>query len=313
MKTSRFLIISMLSASFICSCSNDEELVTNGSEDVIEVSAGIGEPTRAVIEAGYGQNLDISFARMDDPTTNGSWVAINAVRVAGSNNTAISFANKQTYLDDNGQSALIGYYPQAVLTKNTNPATIVYTITGDNDIMATEVQTGATNKHFTSFTFQHLLTQLQFKCTGSTDAIAKWTTISSIKVKNVATLLSLSLDNTDGASLTAGSTNQELLVMNCPTEVSLLTEIDPKIGYLMLYPEANMGTITDAITLEVKATYDGTEKTLSVPINNIDGGVKAGESHLITLNFTVDGEINIEASIAEWQPGNNGSSDVVPQ
>ena len=73
-----------------------------------------------------------------------------------------------------------------------------------------------------------------------------------------------------------------------------------------------MGTAVSAISLEVKARYSGSEKTLTVPIDNITGGVKAGESHLITLNFTVDGEISIEAGIAEWKPGNGGSSDVIP-
>ena len=53
--------------------------------------------------------------------------------------------------------------------------------------MATGVQTGSLVDKFETFTFSHLLTQLQFKCVGSAGAISKWTAVASIKVKNVAT------------------------------------------------------------------------------------------------------------------------------
>ena len=308
--------MSMLATAFLCSCSNEEEPVTAGSPEVIRASVGIGSAaTRTVIDAGYGQDLAISFARINNPATNGSWEspAIDAVRAGGSGNTSVTFGTTQTYSVSNGQSALIGYYPQAALTGTSNPATVAYTITGDEDIMATELQTGASNSPFTPFTFQHLLTQLQFKCTGSSEAIAKWSAVTSIKVKNVATGLTLSLDKTNGATLAAtGTANQMLSVFNCPQVVTLPTEADPTIGYLMLFPAQDMGTANASVVLEVVATYNSGEKTLNVPINNISGGVKAGESHLITLNFTVDGEIMIEADIAQWQPGNGGGSTITP-
>ena len=312
MKTNEFLVISMLSATFICSCSSREEPLEGGSGGTIEVSAGIGESTRAVIDADYADNLDVSFARFDNPGSTGNWTAVKAVRAGGTNNTAITFDARQTYLNTNGQSVLIGYHPQAALTTDSDPATVVYAITGDEDIMATELQTGASDNQFTPFTFRHLLTQLQFLCTGSTEAIAKWTAISSIKIQNVATSLTLSLDKVNGASLITGTANQVLPVVNCPQEVVSPAEVDPAIGYLMVFPVADMGTAASAINLEVIATYNGTEKILAVPIDNINGGVKAGESHLITLNFTVDGEISIEAGIAPWQTGNGGGSEITP-
>lgn len=222
------------------------------------------------------------------------------------------FATAQNYMATNGQSALIGYYPKVALSGKNNP-TVSYTITGDEDIMATEVQTGAANSKFTPFTFQHLLTQLQFKCTGSTEAVKKWTKVFSVAAKGVHNTLSLSLDKTSGATLAAtGSADTDLNVNGCPESVSAADADNPKIGYLMLFPVADMGTESAAIILEVKATYDGTEKTLQVPITNISGGVQMGQSHLITLNFTIDGVITCEAGIAEWQPGNGGNSTITP-
>lgn len=316
MKTNKYLLVSLMAAFMLGGCSNSEETIGEVTNAPIELHAGIGQTTRAVIDAGYGSDLEVAFVRINNPASNTSWItpAINAVRAGGSGNTAITFETAQTYSPDNGLSGLIGYYPRKTLENGaTNPLSVNYTITGDEDIMATELQTGAANDKFDPFTFQHLLTQLQFKCAGSADAVKKWTALSSIKVKKVATALQLSLDKMNGATLSAtGSADQELPVINCPTVVSTPTATESQIGYLMLYPVSDMGTEKAAIELEVKATYDGTEKTLTVPISNISGGVQVGQSHLITLNFTIEGEITVEAGIAEWTAGNGGSSTITP-
>lgn len=313
MKTSKIWVMSLLATACLCGCGSEEEASGGGTPKAIQVRAGIRTPTRAVIDADYGDDLNVSFARMDHPDADTDWntPSVDGVRAGGSGNTSVTFVDEFTYLKSNGKSVLIGYHPQAALVTEANPATVAYTITGNEDIMATEVQTGAANGVFTPFTFQHLLTQLQFQCVGSAEAIAKWTDVSSIKVNDVATLLTLSLDKTAGASLTTGSADQQLAVVNCPKEV-LLSAATPSVGYLMLYPAADMGTAASAIQLEVTATYDGTPKTLTVAVDNIDGGVQAGESHLITLTFTKNGEISAEAGITEWKPGNDGSSEIIP-
>lgn len=314
MRTKEFLLTSLLAGTFLAGCTATEEPVTEEGGEAIRITAGIGQTTRAVIDADYASNLELSFARLDNPATGTEWnsPAIEAVRTGGAGNTAITFTTKQNYLAEDGQSAFIGYYPRKELENGTtNPVTVKYTLTGEEDIMATEIQTGKLTDPFEAFTFRHLLTQLQFKCTGSADAIKKWTAISSIKVKNVATSLTLALDKTGGASLTAtGSAN--LSVKSCPAVVSATGAENPTTGYLMLYPVAGMGTETAAISLEVTATYGGNPKTQTVAINNIDGGVQAGHSHLITLTFAEDGTIAAEAGIAEWEPGNGGGSTVIP-
>lgn len=316
MRTKDFLATSLLAAAFLAGCTATEEPVMENSGEAIRLTAGIGKTTRAVIDAGYGSNLDISFARIDNPSTASTWnnSAIDAVRTGGAGNTAITFSTGQNYLKEDGESALIGYYPRRALEAGTsNPVTVKYTITGDEDIMATEIQTGKLTDPFGAFTFQHLLTQLQFRCTGSAEALTQWTAVSSLTVKNIATGLTLSLDKTGVSGLTAtGASDQSLTVKNCPSTVSATETENPAIGYLMLYPAAGMGTSSSAISLEVKATYNGTVKTQTVAISNIDGGAKAGQSHLITLTFSEDGTIMAEAGIAAWQPGNGGGQVITP-
>ena len=310
--------MSLLGTTFLGGCTNTEEPVTDGTAQAIEVNAGIAEATRAVISGGYANDLEVSFARLDNPgTTGAAWntPSIDAVRTGGTGNTVLTFEPEQTYLTEDGESVLIGYYPRKALNSGTtNPVSVTYTITGEEDIMATGVQTGSLVNKFETFTFSHLLTQLQFKCTGSAGAIAKWTAIASIKVKNVTTGLKLSLDKTKGAQLTAtGTTNQTLTVKNCPSTVSAPDAEKPSTGYLLLYPTANLGTEDLPVSLEVKGTYDGNPKTLNVTVSNISEGVKAGYSHLITLTFTEDGKIAVETGIAQWQPGNNGSTIITPK
>ena len=306
--------MSLLAAILVGGCTNTEEPVTDGTAEAIEVNAGIAEATRAVIGGGYTNDLEVSFARLDNPGTAGAaWTSIDAVRTGGTGNTALTFEPEQTYLTEEGESVLVGYYPRKELSGTANPASVTFTITGDEDIMVTGVQTGSLVDKFETFTFSHLLTQLQFKCVGSAGAIGKWTAVASIKVKNVATGLKLSLDKTSGAKLTiTGTTDQTLTVKNCPSTISALDAETSPTGYLMLYPTTNMGTVSASISLEVKGTYDGNAKTLNVTVSNIGEGVKAGYSHLITLTFTEDGKIAVESGIAPWLPGNGGSTIVTP-
>lgn len=316
MRTTEILQVSLFAIAFLVGCTNLEAPVIADSGEEICLTADIGQTTRVVINAGYANNLNVSFARIDNFATASDWnsPAIDAVRTGGAGKTSISFNPEQNYLSGNIQSALIGYYPRKGLESGTsNPANVKYEITGEEDIMATEVQTGSLNQKFTSLTFQHLLTQLQFKCIGSAEAVTQWTGVTSINVANAHTALNLSLNKMTGAKLTAtGSANRTLTVKNCPGAVSVATAINSPTGYLMLFPVTNMGTEAAPINLEVTATYKGKESTQELAIDNISEGVKAGQSHLITLTFTEDGKIVAEAGIAEWLSGNGGSVVVTP-
>lgn len=315
MKTSKYWATSLLVAALAGSCTHQEEPLAAHVRQAIEVSAGIGEATRAAIDADYDSDLDIAFARLDEPEAATDWQtpAIDAVRAGGEGNTAIAFTPAQKYVADDKPSALIGFYPRAAIAQKANPATVSYTISGDDDLMATQVLTGKASAPFAAFTFRHLLTQLQIRCSGSAEAIRKWTAIASISAKDVPTALTLSLDKTSGATLaSAGTSDQVLAVKNCPKVVATADAANPATGYVLLLPTATMGTASAPIRLEVKATYDGVSKTVIVPVDNIDGGAQAGQSHLLTLTFLLDGTIAATAGIAPWQPGNGGSATVTP-
>ncbi|MDH6358336.1 fimbrillin family protein [Parabacteroides sp. PF5-9] len=321
MKVMKFLAVPLTVGLFMASCSEDEARPEQGdASKKIELKAGIGDETRAVIDADYDLPLELSFARLDRPATSNAWRKIDGVRAAGSGNTSIGFTTEENYLPATETSVLVGYYPQAPLTLSTNPALVVYTITGDEDLMATTMQEGKSNDEFDLFTFKHLLGQLQFKCLGSAEAKTKWGNIRSIKLKNAKTKLTLTFDKgqIDGLPpLTTDGSVQDLAVNQVPTEMSLTSVLDPQIGYLMVYPDNDMGTNQAPIELEVLTTYNGDGVTpMSTPrtiqIQNISGGVKAGQSHMISLTFTTSNEIWSESTIAPWKPGNSGSQVIRP-
>ena len=105
--------MSLLAAILVGGCTNTEEPVTDEAAETIEVNAGIAEATRAVIGGGYTNDLEVSFARLDNPgATGAAWTSIDAVRTGGTGNTALTFEPEQTYLAEEGESVLIGYYPR---------------------------------------------------------------------------------------------------------------------------------------------------------------------------------------------------------
>ena len=154
MRTTEILQASLLAAAFLAGCTNLEAPVVADSGEAIRITAGIGQTTRTVIDAGYAENMDVSFARIDHSATASDWEspAIEAVRTGGVGKTSITFNPEQNYLSGNVQSALIGYYPRKALGSTTsNPVSVNYTITGGEDIMATEVQTGSGSEIYLTY------------------------------------------------------------------------------------------------------------------------------------------------------------------
>lgn len=315
MKTNKFLVVSLLATMILGSCSNNEDPANVSDINEIKLNVGVGEKTRAVINPDYEQDLPVAFARIEANATSWTGTELKAVRIGGSGRTPIAFETSQTYIEATS-TTLLGYYPRATRTvmSNQNKVTIPYTITGDEDIMATGVLSGSKNDPIENGTFQHLLGQLQFRCVGSEAAIAAWDGIA-IKVKAVPNRLAVSLHKTLGASLKLSNTpTADLNVHCCPATLVSPDEQNPATGYTMLCATPDLGTGAAPITLEVAGDHKGVLKTKTVAISNIQGGVQAATSHLITLIFTVEGEISASATadIAPWNPGTNGSGVITP-
>lgn len=324
MKTNNYLIMGLLVSFSLASCSNDETEAGTSASTAIEVSAGLADAeTKAVINSGYDKKLDVMFGYLQGSGNSfTNWY--NGTRMAGAGNQLVTFGEETlTYTSyANTQTKMVGIYPRPVVSGNVS-SPIAYTIDGDMDLMATECQSADKDNLFKPFIFNHKLTQLQIKCVGATEAIKSWGDIKSIKVNDQPVNLRLNVlpANVETTLEINGSvTKQQLSFFNCPSKIVTAKEENPVIGYCMIYPEENLGTPSLPITLDVLTAYDGTNPdnprqmntAKKITINNIREGVKEGYAHLITLIFSSDGEIVIEADIAPWSPGSSTSTVVKP-
>lgn len=325
MRTNKFLAVGLLATMILSSCSNNEDPAGGDSTaNEIQLKAAIGLSTRAgegVISPGYEKDLKVAFARYDASNTT-AWAGLNlnAVRIGGSGDTPIAFETTQSYdvATPTNKTTLIGYYPRPEnapsAPSGTDPFTVDYTIDGNTDIMATVPVIGSKNAPVGKCTFSHHLAQLQFRCVGSGDARTKWQNIT-IKVKTVPTALQLKINKTADPALVVagGGITGDLNVVGGSKTPQSPDEASPTTGYVMIYPVTDLGAEVP-LQVEITGDYDNATKTKTVEITNIAGGVQKGISHLLTLIFTVDGEISASATaeIAPWNPGNAGSSVVTP-
>lgn len=321
MRTNKFLAVGLLATMILSSCSKNEDPVNEAGSNEIKLNAGIGVQTRGegVINPNYEQDLKVAFARVDQSATSWAGVDLKAVRIGGSGQTPIAFETTQSYdvTTPTNSTTLIGYYPRPAATPTTtgtDPFNALYTIDGNTDIMATARVTGSKSAPITNCTFTHHLAQLQFRNVGSADAITKWQNIA-IKVKSVPTDLQLKINKGVDPALTVvtGGATADLNVVGGSKTPQSPDEANPTTGYVMIYPVAGLGATT-ALQVDVTGEYNNVSTTKTVTINNIAGGLQKGISHLLTLIFTVDGDISASATaeIAPWNPGNAGSGVVSP-
>ncbi|CAK7078817.1 MAG: hypothetical protein PARBA_03293 [Parabacteroides sp.] len=302
----------------LASCTQDAALQEKEALE-IRLSAGIGNleasgATRGVINEGYAQALDVSFARIDQ-LTGGSWPAyttvassLAATRTGGVGQQNITFTEKQFYQNgetDNG-TKLIGWYPNT--GTYTNGAVAFDISKGTVDVMLTREVTGdkAETEQFGkdghTFTFNHLLTQVTVKAYASVDGTAAmWGNVTSVKVKDQPTTCTVTLPE---QTPTAWGTTAHLLLKN-PTDDSDMTaanlndvkEANPvTLGYAMFQP-----TTANTLTLEVITEKGGTrDVTVTLPGNT--GTFAAGTAYTVTLNFKST-EVVPTASISAWKTG----------
>ena len=303
----------------LASCTQDAVLQDKEALE-IRLSAGIGNleasgATRGVINEGYAQALDVSFARIDQ-LTGGSWPAyttvassLAATRTGGVGQQNITFTKQQFYQNseaDNG-TKLIGWYPGG--TWKQADGTVTFDIsTGTVDVMLTREVTGdkvntfGTSDH--TFTFNHLLTQVTVKAYASVDGTAAmWGNVTSVKVKDQPTTCTVTLP---GQTPTAWGSTAHLLLKNPKNDTDMATvdlngssDTSPvTLGYAMFKP-----TTTPSLTLEVITEKGGTrDVTVTLPGSTNPNNFAAGTAYTVTLNFKST-EVVPTASISAWQTG----------
>lgn len=277
------------------SCSNDDECgypsPPDGQRAEVMVSAGVlGIEARGPVNAGQTITANFVASATSGDYSAALWNAAGTFTASATASTAFSLTPTQYYPTDGSAIYIKGYYPMGTLSGNT----VTFSEKdGSNDVMiSAEASGNKTTAGALSFTFSHLLTQLQFTFKAGAGFPSTGKTVTSIILKNQQTPASLNLnDGTlsynpvgDGITLTG----------------SYAITADPGTT-AAVYPMVKSGATS--VVMDIVAggvTYPNVTVNLTT---------EAGKAHNIILTFTPKG-VTVTASVTPWVTGGTGSAIV---
>lgn len=307
----RFLSCCLVATAMLCSCSKNLvesfEVVGDRMFPILPVAANV--ETRAdlsgvVSGTSFPANTTkvfsvVGYSGSTSPT-NWSSPYIPNISVNSGEGSALSFATPQYYPANGDKVYFYAYSPVSGTYSVGNGSTapkVVWTITGQQDIMAAQVTSGIAKTGTTpsqpAFAFTHKLKQVKFKIKRD-DLFASDVKLTSLQIIGAKTQATLNLNN---GSLSWGSATGPLDVYNNSTGQEITTTatyLGTDGSPVMFEP----GTSFKVRVIAGEKTYADVTVTLS----GTNAGT-AGVSHEVTLNFKPD-EISVNVKAVEWTSSN---------
>ena len=307
-----------------------------------DAAAGDGNPSGAV--DGLTEELTLYFMRADNPIAYGTGYMATydatprvGTRTPGPDEQAVNFTPAEYYNMDGSNTLMRGWYPQATSFTATPMASVTWTFTGAQDIMVSNYlvgnrqDRGIDGRPDNVFTFEHMLTQLQFYVYAETDAAAQaWGKVTSIKVKGQNNSCAFMPMMNDAAPTMTPLTNcctfsgsANLSVYGIPTDG---VEIPAKAteagdnglhganaaGIIMIKPAATGSPFSATIEITTQLPGEGPETTeVEIPAEGaqVDSDFAAGQSTKIMLNFLTR-DIQVTLMPADWIEVSGENMDV---
>lgn len=290
----KFILVTM-AAALMTGCSTDEEneCLSPQNENPVEikVSAGVsGIQTKGPVNTG--QTLTAGFvasAGSGDYSTR-LWNAAGTFVASTTASAAFSLTPMQYYSVDGSAVYVKGYYPQGTLSGNT----VTFSETdGSNDVMISgEVSGNKTTGGALAFTFNHLLTQLQFTFKAGAGFPATGKSVTSITIKNQQTPASLNIND--------GTVSYNPVGDGITLTGSYAISADPGTT-ATVYPMVKSGATS--VVMDIVAGG------VTYPNVTVNLNTETGKAHNIILTFTPKG-ITVSAIVTPWVTGGAGSSVV---
>lgn len=315
------LVLSMISiaatvaAMTACTSEGDPiDNIDNGQPVEIQLNAGIVATTKAAVPSTLTADLDVMFIRAADAAS-ADWTTATPLfaKIAKDSPNGITFyttndrdiESKQYYNTSEAlPSWLAGYYLGGLSSTSTTKDKIKFTITGDEDILATTGLSGTKKTAFQSFAFNHLLSQVEITLKGDAAAQANYGEVSKVELTGLATELELTLSGDKPAIGKVTDSSEEgtyAIFDNTDTGAEISPEGTTLDNIPMIY---KTGT-----TLNLNV-YLKSAPSVAIPVTaTIAEGLESGKKHAITLNFKE--RITATASITPWnENGHTGSGEV---
>lgn len=323
------LVLSMISiaatVAAMTACTSESDGIDDLTKDApveIKASAGVGSiTTKGVMDTWGASGSNAFFCKAEDNKDAAVWASATPIYAKITESGNISFYDnpdrttevKQYYnADENLKSWLCGcYLGDAVISNSATTLTnnkVTFTITGQEDIMATNELSGTKKTHLEKFTFNHLLSNLSFmivpkagsELSAVQGAFGKVTKIEVLKQPN---LLDLTLEKTPSLKPNGTPGSETFSLSN---EVAINN--DATFGDIMIYPNENAGKTGSEI--EIIIYTENAKAGINVKIQLGDGntGLVINTKYTVTLSFSAT-DIEATAQIGNWSTG-TGSGQV---
>lgn len=311
-----------ITTGLLASCSKDNNVgEPEADEQLVSISPGIALSAKANGDTDGSsspamnqvvEGLTFSFLRADN--TKGSQYVFQEKSFTGTCSkpyqeegtndivAGLTFNPAQYYLINGKNTRMVGWYPVTNLSYydyEENYIEVEFEIDGKKDVMVSDSQIGnKTDKGIQKFTFEHLLTQIQFQVTAESEIAAQqWGSITAISLEGESTKCTLLIENTDISPLF--QTNGTLDAYLAQQEVPITYGENTPAGLIMIEER----TISNRNTINLKITTTGKgEMTEAINLNDFIPGQRfeAGYAYTLTLRFLQD-EVEIKVTSADWR------------
>lgn len=281
---------------------------------VIDVQTKADSPIGAT-PTEFAEGTNIQLIRWDYTGTLSelTWATDTYTAVkATASGTAITFDEDQYYTTDGKNTSFIGFYPVIDGSNVTlSSGTVQFTgLTGKLDILSAKLVDAGTqaNPLTNPIQFDHMLSQVKIKLTGTEEADKLFGNIKKITLANVPDNINMTLGTkTTTIAIPDNSSKPDINVMtSTETEGSLISSLTKE--YTILVPPS-LGTSGNDITIKIETTKHNSENPLTIPVSNIgDKGTESGTANNITLTFK--DKITVTTGITDWKDGNNNNYDI---
>ena len=308
-----------ITTGLLASCSKDNNVGEPEADALIEIIPGAAytrvdnsstSPNGTItgpVDNSMLKDLTFYFTRADEAGRN-SW-NYSEQAISGTcyditeNQAKVDLTPTQYYSIDGTETIMQGWYPQGTYSIDSryNVPIVDFNFTGKEDIIVSQFIEGTIEDLAINgpeiFTFDHILTQLQFEATAeSAIAAEQWGAIESITLIGETNNCTYYL--IDNPEATWGRSTADFDVP-MTSNITIEDEINTPVGIIMISPRTISSR--DIITLSIKTTLKEDETEVIID-NELYEDVEflAGHAYKVTLNF-LQGEITIKLTPADWE------------
>lgn len=217
------------------------------------------------------------------------------------------------YPEDGSSLYLRGYYPLVPVTAD---GTLIYSLTGSEDLMLSDEQAGSLASPFTpesgkDLMYSHLLTKLSFTIHVEGDNLSS-VRVRSLQLNGLASQVTLTLST----GVLACSESTDFVIVYAATDDSEgLPFVDGVLnlpGYALVQPRSEF-TLDMVLAIDDDRSHDIVYHDLAISFEG--GGGEGGTAYTVKVElpaptFSDPVPVRVTAVIVPWETGNSGSGDI---